>query len=92
VFISYIISYMKAKYNAETTLTPTTVHPVCRTCLLLNPNPISHIKCRSPLKLWNVKGSAIPSLSRNFATNGKLPKAAASDALSRCQPRRGATR
>lgn len=82
--------YNNANRRAVDTLSPTTVQPVLMTCLLANWRPKSQTKCRTPLKLWKVTGSATPNLIRNLAARGKAPKAAAIEADSRCQPNKGA--
>jgi hypothetical protein len=80
------------KPNALATLSPTTVHPVLITCLLLNWRPVSHTKCLIPFMVWKVKGSAKNAFNPIFATGDMLATAAAMLADSRCQPSSGATR
>lgn len=57
-----------------------------------NAFPVSQVKCLKPLKEWKVNGKAMANLVATLANTGHAPKAAASDADSRCQPNRGAAR
>lgn len=70
-------------------LNPITVRPDLVTCLLLNPRPKSHTRCLTPLMQWKVNGSAAVVFSRTFAATGRVPKDAAMDVESMCQPNQG---
>ena len=90
---SNLFTYTKTvKPNALATLSPTTVHPVLITCLLVNWLPVSHTKCLIPFMVWKVNGNAKNAFNPIFATGDMLATAAAMLADSRCQPSSGATR
>lgn len=84
--------YIMAKTALLTKVNPTTAHPVCITILFVIVRPVSHAKCLSPLKLWNVNGSEIKYFVANLTATGHVANAAAMLALSKCQPNAGATR
>jgi hypothetical protein len=81
-----------AKYSALATLNPTIVHPCVTICFVSNLLPVSQTRCPTPFSPWNVSGNAIANFAATFAATGKDPNAAASVALSRCQPNSGDTR
>lgn len=88
-----LLTYTKnVKPNALATLSPTTVHPVLITCLLVNWLPVSHTKCLIPFMVWKVNGKAKNAFNPIFARGDMLATAAARLADSRCQPSSGATR